>query len=319
MSLPLPTTSPLSSVTVVCIAHNHENYVEQALVSLKEQSYPRLQIIVIDNGSTDKTLAKIQALKNTLDFHLIALKENIGNCKAFNIGLAKAKGKYIIDLATDDFFVPNSIIQQAKALDNSHYCCVAVFSNVIHTNAEGKIQAHQYSANEYVPDGMIYSLLLRRRFISAPSMMIKTDILRQMGGYDESLSFEDFDFWVRSARKFSYTYLPIFSICKRKHKHNSSAHFYEKQNRHLASVFCVCKKVMLINYNEEENKALASAIRYHLRQSLFTQHFTLVKKFYHLLKYMNQENYWDIAIVFLARLRISLRGLYKIYRRIRYT
>src|SRR5690554_6116465 len=99
-------------VSVICLCHNHERFLEEAIDSVLDQTYPNIEIIVVDDASTDgsKALLKDICVKNNLPF--IDIAENIGNCAAFNKGFSVAKGKYVIDFAMDDVMMPERIEKQ---------------------------------------------------------------------------------------------------------------------------------------------------------------------------------------------------------------
>ena len=79
-------------VTVILTAYNHQHYIEESINSVLKQSYDSVQLIVIDNASTDGTLAAIQKIKLQTDFQLIRNLFNKGLCTAFNQALAGKRG-----------------------------------------------------------------------------------------------------------------------------------------------------------------------------------------------------------------------------------
>ena len=100
-------------VTVICTSYNQQTFVAEALESVIAQSYPNVELIVIDNGSTDQTVTRIQAV--ILPYPAIRFIRNpinLGLNRAFNQGLALANGQYIIDLSADDVLLPDRITRQ---------------------------------------------------------------------------------------------------------------------------------------------------------------------------------------------------------------
>src|SRR5436190_1043366 len=93
--------SPL--VTVVCLCYNHQKFVREALDSIFEQTYDHIQIIIIDDGSTDQSTEIINKIIDGRDDVLfLSLKNNTGYCKAFNKALPHIKGDFFIDFSCDD-------------------------------------------------------------------------------------------------------------------------------------------------------------------------------------------------------------------------
>ena len=85
-------------VSVICTAYNHEEFIDEALASVARQTYPNIELIIIDNASTDHTLSRIDLFCQQHPYaHRIANAWNKGLCAAFNQGLARAGGRYIID------------------------------------------------------------------------------------------------------------------------------------------------------------------------------------------------------------------------------
>ena len=113
-------------VSVICLCYDHARFVEEAIQSVLAQTYKNIQVIVVDDASTDNSVAVIRDVisrSGRTDIEFLSLSENIGNCSAFNRGLALAKGEYIIDLATDDYIAPDRIERQVKffsSLDESY-------------------------------------------------------------------------------------------------------------------------------------------------------------------------------------------------------
>src|ERR1700749_5034941 len=92
-----------SLVTVICLCYNHENFVTESLFSVMNQDYAFVELIIVDDCSTDNSKNIIK--KWLLDYpevRFISNEINLGNTKSFNKALQFAKGDYIIDLAADD-------------------------------------------------------------------------------------------------------------------------------------------------------------------------------------------------------------------------
>src|SRR6478609_11745406 len=107
-------------VTIICLCYNQHRFVEEAIHSILNQSYRNIQVIVVDDASTDTSAQTIRdiVIKNP-EIIFIPLQENLGNCKAFNRGLAEAQGEYIIDFAADDILLPNRIALGVEHFENT--------------------------------------------------------------------------------------------------------------------------------------------------------------------------------------------------------
>lgn len=261
--------SPL--VTVICLCYNQAQFVQEAVNSVLHQTYRNIQLIVVDDASTDQSVEVIRELtdKHPL-IEFISLPNNVGNCKAFNEGLRKAKGEFLIDLAADDILLPMRVEKGVKALQTSGNEFGVQFSDAEIISERGnRIGFHSDRFPHHtIPQGDIYKELIDRYFISPPSMMFTREVMQQLGGYDESLSYEDFDFWIRSSRKFKYVYQPTVLVKKRITDKALANQQFKLFSGHSSTTFRVCEKILELNKNEEEQRALTHRIRYEILLNL---------------------------------------------------
>jgi len=248
---------------------------------------------------------------------------NLGNCRSFNQALSLASGTYIIDLAADDVLLDTRIEKQVSLFETLSASYGVIFSNAAYINEQSIVVSHHYQvdtkgkAKKNVPSGDIYRQILQQYFICTPTMLIRKSLLDELGGYDEALSYEDFDFWVRSSRKYKYAYQDEILTFKRKVKGSLSTQFYQlRQNKLLDSTLIVCRKAALLNQKEEEKQALANNIRYHLRQSYYTKNYPLVSGYAALLKEVGHTDFITQVILWLSSHKIGIWGLYKLYLKI---
>ncbi|MGE0590751.1 MAG: glycosyl transferase, partial [Cyclobacteriaceae bacterium] len=111
----------------------------------------------------------------------------------------------------------------------------------------------------------IYLDVVSRYFICSPSMMMRSEVLRELGGYDESLAYEDFDFWVRSSRIVKYVYVSEPLIKRRVLKRSMGRDQFKKGSRQLLSTFVVIEKIKQLNRNIAERKAWRRRVWYEIR------------------------------------------------------
>jgi len=328
--------SPL--VTIICLCYNHEKYVAEAIESVLLQTYTNIQLIVVDDASNDGSCKVIEEVldgvyvssltektQNTL-FKLqnkpifIRNKQNLGNCKSFNKGLVQTQGKYVIDLSADDVLLDDRVEKQVNAFEKLGDDYAVVFTNALNISEIGAVQGYHYMVDKdgkskvKVPQGDVYQAVLKHYFICTPTMMMRTQVLKDIGGYDEALSYEDFDFWVRTARHYLYYYLDEVTTLKRSVRNSLSSKFYRRNySSHLQSTLKVCYKALEQNRYPEENKVLALQVHYFLRMAFYMQHFTLVKAYYQLLQKLNYTPKIARILVFLSRYRIKAFWAYKAY------
>lgn len=268
----------------------------QTIESVLNQTYDNIELIVVDDASEDGSQQIIEKAKQTHGFKTIFNETNQGNCRSFNHGLKQSRGKYIIDLAADDILMPERIqigveeLEQRGAHLGVHFCDVELI------NEQGKSLGTHYKRDKYgnlledVPSGEIYTVLVERYLISAPSMMMSRKVLEELNGYDEKLSYEDFDFWVRSARNYYYAFSDQVMV-KKLILHNSlSSIQYQRKNKHALTTAIVCEKILGLNKTREENQALLKRINYELKWALITENWEASALFIQLKEKISSKN-----------------------------
>lgn len=310
-------------VSIICLSYQHAPYLRDALYSVFAQTYQDWELLIVDDASQDESALVIkEVLKErvqaggTQRIEFIQNIENQGNCKSFNLAYQQAKGTYILDLAGDDILLPTRLASQVALFERLPPEYGVIFSNAVHIDSVGKVLGTHHQADEQVPTGDIYEALFRRYFICTPTMLIRRQVLDALEGYDADLSYEDFDFWVRSARFFLYHYQPEITTQKRKVAGSLSSQFYlKKRNAHLSSTLKVLEKALAYNRTASEHEALRICTGYHFRQAFFMQCFDLVEDYYKFWQKIPSTNLptWARIIHTLSKMRIKVFGLYKLY------
>ncbi|MDH5602674.1 MAG: glycosyltransferase [Cyclobacteriaceae bacterium] len=262
-------------VTVICLCYNHEAYVREAVESVLTQSYPSIEIIVVDDASEDGSVATIQNLvEQHPEITFLALPKNLGNCAAFNRGLALAHGLYIADLAADDQFMPDRIEKQVALFQTLPNDYGIVFTDALITDEKGvKLWGHEeyllrHNIMKSIPQGDIFSEVIQHYFISSPTLLMKKALLDQLGGYDESLTYEDFDIIVRFARHWKFARIAEQLTKVRKLSTGMSAVMHGPGDPKVLSTFLICKKIDNMIKAPSEQLALINRLKYEWRQSI---------------------------------------------------
>lgn len=310
----------MALVSIICLSYNHAPFLAEALQSVFAQTYTDWELLIVDDASQDESVAvitkTISAWEGRQVIRFLKNKENQGNCKSFNLAYAHAEGAYILDLAGDDVLLPHRLASQVALFDTLPAQYGVIFSNAQHIDEAGKVISTHHALDAQVPTGDIYEALFRRYFICTPTMLMRRQVLDELGGYDETLSYEDFDFWVRSARTYLYHYQPEITTLKRKVKNSLSAHFYlKKRNAHLESTLRILEKALLLNQSPTEHKALAICTAYHARQAFFMECFELVEAYYVFWQKIPHTRIpaWARALRLFSKMRLKVFGLYKVY------
>ena len=282
-------------ISVICLCYNQQAFVGAAIRSVLSQTYAHVELIVVDDASTDNSQSAIREAIGNRDIRFIRLSENIGNCAAFNRGLEISTGAYVIDLAADDLLLPSRIETGVRDFSKASDKAGVHFSDAFIINETGDVLRTHYRRDshgqlaETVPSGNLYLDLVRKYFICPPTMMIRRRVLEALGGYDESLHYEDFDFWVRSSREFDYLFNKAPLVKKRIVRGSHGMSQSRLRNHHQESTLKVCKKIYSLNKSPEEDEALLWRCNYEIRQSLKTLNVGLVPKFKTLKKLVQRR------------------------------
>ncbi|MGV3502469.1 MAG: glycosyltransferase family 2 protein [Adhaeribacter sp.] len=310
----------LPLVSVICLCYNHERFLLEALESVRNQTYPNVEMIVIDDASTDNSPRLLQQYAAAHpEVHLILSARNTGNCRAFNLALEKAKGAYIIDFATDDVMLPTRVAAQLQAFENLEpdYGIVYTDAELIGEDSRRLGYFYKRRANGQlrpaVAVGEVYVPVLERFFISSPTLMIRREVFDLLGGYDESLAYEDFDLMVRAARYFKFYFLDQPLTRRRLHPSQLSKRWYQVGDKQLQSTIRICGKALVLNRSERENQALARRVAWELKQAFFTRNHPEAGQLLALLKKLRPLSAGEQLLEKLNRARVNLSFVRRLY------
>lgn len=218
------TTDASPLVTIGIALYNHERYITTCLQSVLAQTYTNLRIIVIDDGSRDRSYEVARECLAQHGAHAdctITTRANRGMCNTLNEIAERATGKYISFIGSDDYWMPHKIADQVAYLE-AHPEITLVHSNSIKVDADGnQLKSIDYSTK--INSGNVYAALAQRTGgINTPSHLYRTSVYQDIGYYDPSFSFEDTDFWLRLAKHHQVGFLNTFHTYYRWHGNNLS-------------------------------------------------------------------------------------------------
>ncbi len=263
-------------VSVICLCYNHEAYVQEAIHSVLDQSYENIELIVVNDASTDNSsevLAKLQ--KEHPSICVINNTENRGNCSSFNIGFRQSKGEFIIDLAADDLLETNRISKGINEFQTKDKDWGVHYGRVLLIDQSGKEIGQEQMAHT-PKSGDVYRELIQYYMVNPVSMMTRREVLERMNGYDETLEYEDFDFWIRSARHFKYQFTDDVLARKRILTNSHSKKQTNFLNSHQRSTLQVIRKIYQMNREPAEHHALRRRILYECKQCIRTGNIHLI-------------------------------------------
>jgi glycosyltransferase involved in cell wall biosynthesis len=201
-------------VSIIALCYNHERFLLDTLTSIKNQTYPSLQLIIADDASADNSVEKINQWisSNNMDASFIRHKENEGICRTINEALTYCKGKYTQLIACDDIMIPEKTEIMVSALENAGHEYALIYSDMYVIDENNHLLAESLLSSigrdpDKMPEGNVFLEELKGNFILAPSVIMRTEVIRELGGYDEELLFEDYDMFLRIAKDYKIKYL----------------------------------------------------------------------------------------------------------------
>ena len=258
-------------VTVLCLCYNQKQFIRESIESVINQTHKNIELIVMDDGSTDGSQLVIELLvKQYPQIKYVPHSTNQGYCKTLNEGVELANGEFIIDLAADDILLPTRVEAGVQALMSLHVDCDIQFADAILMDENGKPIGYHSDRfpHSSVLQGNIYCNLIDQYFICSPTLMFKKSVVVTIGGYDETLAFEDFDFLIRASRQFKFCYSSIPLIKRRIVKTSMSNKQFVKGSDQRWSTLEVCKKIYKLNKTRAEQVALKRRVRYEIFLSI---------------------------------------------------
>lgn len=187
--------APFPRVTLVVPAYNHEDYVVECLESILAQDYPKLQVIIINDGSTDGTDERIRGFLAAHDTDLKYIsKENEGLLRSLNMAIDMADGKYLCELASDDVLLPGSISNRVAFMESRPELDLAFADCLIMNDAE-KTEERLIKRNSGEKAGYDSSTHTVEDFINRdariffPTGIFKVEALKRLGSFDEDFRY----------------------------------------------------------------------------------------------------------------------------------
>jgi glycosyltransferase involved in cell wall biosynthesis len=209
------------TVTVLIPAYNAAATIERAIDSVLAQTYDDYEIIVVDDGSRDRTSEVVQAY-GAAAVQLLRLPSNQGASSAVNEGLNIARGELIAFLDADDEWLPSKLMKQVHALSCNPAAVIAT-CGCRFVDAEGTV----FREFGIPPDGTnkaeVWRALLAATFIAKPCVVARMDALRKAGPFDTDLPVaEDQNMWIRLSMlgevEFLSEYLTVVHESPRSHQ-----------------------------------------------------------------------------------------------------
>lgn len=238
-------------VTVLMSVFNGRRFLRPSLESILNQSYRNFELLIVDDGSTDDTGEIVRSLKDArIQLHRNA--SNLGLTASLNRGVELARSPLIARMDSDDISHPERLARQVAHLE-AHPEVGALGSAYTNTNQSGK---PLFTSSFAAPHGFLVWYMFFQNPIAHPSVLMRTDVLRKVGGYRSKFRYgQDLDLWWRMARHAKLGNLDQPLIQLRRHPHSIT-------NLHMAEQRASCALI-----REEMRPAILGADQHQMIQT----------------------------------------------------
>lgn len=280
---------PLVSVIAVC--YNHEKYLVETLDSIINQTYKKIEIVILDDNSNDNSVELIEnwITKNKTKCDFIKHQYNQGICSSLNESLSFCSGDYIQLISCDDKLVINKIeiqVNKYKQLPKEYgivYSDAFIIDELSKNTKKKFLDKHLKAKNIQKLSGNIFNELIKGNFIPAMSTLIKKEVFLKVGKYDEELDFEDYDFWLRASKFYKFYYIDDQLVYYRLHENN----LHKKINAQMKWL----KNNILIGIKHLDNNTLLKITQQRIIDFFFINNDrSVINKFYKTVNIDRLEN-----------------------------
>ena len=198
-------------VSVILPTYNRAEYLPRAMESVLSQSYENLELIVVDDGSTDNTREVVNAYQDAR-IRYMRTPSNRGVAAARNAGIRRASGEYIAFQDSDDKWLPGKLEKQMQVLAEAEPDVGMVYHIMSRVDSENEVY---YIPDPCIPmnvrEGDIFTYLLAENIIGAPAICVRKEVLTGAGGvgvFDTTLpNLEDYELLLRITAKYKVAYI----------------------------------------------------------------------------------------------------------------
>jgi glycosyltransferase involved in cell wall biosynthesis len=217
-----PSMTPAPRVSVVLPAYNRNRYIREACDSVLDQDWPDIELIVVDDGSTDGTWETLQSYGDRITLLSHDGRVNKGQSAAINLGLKHVTGKYVAILDSDDYWLPGKLRCLIPFLE-AHPEVGLVYTNGYGVDETGT-KIYDFLPADHVEPNDPNAVLLDCYTLLPNNSIVRKTAMDEAGEFEESFrAAQDHDMLIRLAEVTQLAYVPEFLFCYRRHGESISA------------------------------------------------------------------------------------------------
>jgi glycosyltransferase involved in cell wall biosynthesis len=208
-------------VSIIMPSYNHAKYVREAMESIFNQTYPYIEFIFINDCSPDDTERILMDMlprwnvRKPIPIKYHRNEYNMGVVKSLNIGLEMSTGKYISVLASDDVMSPHKTQLQHELLEGLMEDVGMVYSDLDYITEDGKNAGRASKHSNFKNGNVFEDIFYHRTWVPVTAAMIRKDVFRAIGNFDERYHTEDLDITLRIANAYGIRYISEPLVKKR--------------------------------------------------------------------------------------------------------
>ncbi len=213
----------ITKVSIIMPVLNGERFIGEAIRSILAQTYANYELIVVDDGSRDRTPEIARSFAGALSLQYVRHDSPWGIARSMNDGVRHATGGLIAFLDHDDSWMPEFLSTQAKYLEE-HPEAGMVHCDFQTIDVDGRILEESVAVcrSRKRPSGHVFPNLFMDSFIVGNSVLIRKECFERLGMFDESLRWGDYHMWMRIARHYQVHYVPNVLTKYRQHSTQST-------------------------------------------------------------------------------------------------
>jgi glycosyltransferase involved in cell wall biosynthesis len=194
-------------VSAVIPTYNRGSVIGRAVASVRAQTYPDVEIIVVDDGSTDDTLSRLEEMSDP-SLRVLRTPVNAGASAARNLGIAEARGELIAFLDADDEWLPDKTERQVARFAEAPEGVGVVYCGIREVSPDwppiDRVPRHR---------GDLYETLRVVNVLRTSGVMVRRPVFEAVGGFDTALpARHDWDLWLRIARHYAVEFVPDIAV-----------------------------------------------------------------------------------------------------------
>lgn len=183
----------MPKVSVIIPTYNREEYISETIESVLGQSFKDFEIIVVNDGSIDNTIKKLERFESKIK---LINQSNSERAVSRNNGVKNSNGKYIAFLDSDDLWFKNKLEKQVEILDDKKDIILTYGQSLRINEKSEKTKTVKRQKEGF--SGKVFEQLLSRNFISSPTPVIKREYFEKTSGFSTKyIPYEDWEFWIR--------------------------------------------------------------------------------------------------------------------------